>query len=81
MTNEQLDLALGIPLLSVIVSIAVNVALYIHLAGRVEKIGDNLYDRMDRLGESLNAKLDVLTGKVIDIDNRVVRIETKLGIG
>jgi hypothetical protein len=28
-----------------------------------------------------SVKFDMLTGKVIDVDNRVTRIEAKLGIG
>jgi hypothetical protein len=29
----------------------------------------------------MDVKFDTLTGKVIDVDNRVTRIEGKLGIG
>ena len=80
MTHEQLYPALGIPLLGVIVSVAFNIALYIHLSGQLTTRLDKLDAKIDRLGESIMAKLDALTGKVIDLDNRVVRIETKLGI-
>ena len=69
-SNEQLYLALGVPLLGVIANVAICIALYVHLTGR-----------LDRLGERLMSKLDTLTGKVIAVDNRLLRIETKLGIG
>jgi len=36
---------------------------------------------MDARFNNLDIKFDTLTGKVVDIDNRVTRIEAKLGIG
>jgi uncharacterized coiled-coil protein SlyX len=36
--------------------------------------------RIDHLTERLEAKFDVLTGKVIEIDNRLTRLEERSGI-
>ncbi len=36
---------------------------------------------MDTRFNRLDDKFDTLTGKVIDVDNRLTRIEAKLGIG
>jgi hypothetical protein len=33
---------------------------------------------MDRLEASLASKLDLLTGKVIEVDNRLTRVEEQL---
>jgi hypothetical protein len=35
---------------------------------------------MDARFNQMEVKFDVLTGKVVDLDNRVTRIEAKLGI-
>ena len=56
-------------LAAVILSIGTNVALYIHLSATM----NSRFDSVDR-------RLEVLTGKVVDIDNRVTRIETRMGI-
>jgi hypothetical protein len=40
----------------------------------------NLEMRMDARFNNLEVKFDILTSKVIDLDNRLTRIEPKLGI-
>jgi hypothetical protein len=65
MTDGQLYLAMGLPSFVALVGILVNVGYFVALNGRMTRVED---------------KLDVLTGKVAEIDNRVVRIEDKLGI-
>jgi hypothetical protein len=65
MTDGQLYLAMGLPSFVALVGILVNVGYFVALNGRMTRVED---------------KLNVLTGKVAEIDNRVVRIEDKLGI-
>ena len=65
MAGAQLYLAMGLPSFVALVGILVNVGYFVALNGRMTRVED---------------KLDVLTGKVAEIDNRVVRIEDKLGI-
>jgi len=65
MTDAQLYLAIGLPSFVALVGILVNVGYFVALNGRMTRVED---------------KLDVLTGKVAEVDNRVVRIEDKLGI-
>ena len=65
MTDAQLYLAIGLPSFVALVGILVNVGYFVALNGRMTRVED---------------KLNVLTGKVAEIDNRVVRIEDKLGI-
>jgi hypothetical protein len=65
MTDAQLYLAIASPSFVALVGILVNVGYFVALNGRMTRVED---------------KLDVLTGKVAEIDNRVVRIEDKLGI-
>ena len=65
MTDAQLYLAVGLPSFVALVGILVNVGYFVALSGRMGRLED---------------KLDTLTGKVAEVDNRVIRIEDKLGI-
>ncbi|MGC9951714.1 MAG: hypothetical protein ABSF64_35640 [Bryobacteraceae bacterium] len=65
MNDAQLYLATGLPTFVALVGILVNVGYFVALNGRMTRVED---------------KLDILTGKVAEVDNRVVRIEVKLGI-
>ena len=65
MTDAQLYLAMGLPSLVALVGILVNVGYFVALNHRMDRFED---------------KLDMLTGKVAELDNRVTRIEDKLGI-
>jgi hypothetical protein len=65
MTDGQLYLSIGLPSIVALVGILVNVGYFVSLNSRMSRLGD---------------KIDMLTGKVADVDNRVVRIEDKLGI-
>ncbi len=65
MENVQMYLAIGLPSFVALVGILVNVGYFIALNGRMVRVED---------------KLDVITGKVAEVDNRVIRIEDKLGI-
>ena len=42
---------------------------------------DARFNSLESRFNGLDVKFDTLTGKVIDLDNRVTRIEAKLGIG
>ena len=76
MTNEQLYLAIGVPSFVALIGIVINVALYIHLSTRTE----GRFVSMDARFDHLAARLETLTVKVVEIYNRVIRIEDKLGI-
>ena len=65
MTDAQLNLALVLPSLVALVGILVNVGYFVTLNGRMTRVED---------------KIDSLTGKVLEVDTRVVRIEDKLGV-
>jgi hypothetical protein len=65
MTDGQLYLSIGLPSIVALVGILVNVGYFVSLNSRMSRLED---------------KIDMLTGKVADVDNRVVRIEDKLGI-
>ena len=71
MNNEQLYVAMGVPLAGMILSVVVNVTLYVHLSSRMDALSTRIDARFMRLEE----KMDTLTGKVIDVDNRLIRLE------
>jgi hypothetical protein len=72
-TDVQLYLAIGIPTLAVLLGILTNVIQWNAMNAR--------FNSLEGRFNSLDVKFDTLTGKVIDVDNRVTRIEAKLGIG
>ena len=73
MTDVQLYLAIGIPTLAVLVGILTNVIQWNAMNAR--------FNSPETRFNSLDVKFDTLTDKVVDVDNRVIRIEAKLGIG
>ena len=73
MTDVQLYLAIGIPTIAVLIGILTNVIQWNAINAR--------FNSLEGRFNNLDVKFDTLTGKVIDVDNRVTRIEAKLGIG
>jgi hypothetical protein len=71
-TDVQLYLAIGIPTFTVLVGILMNAVFYNGLNARFNSI-DNRFNRLE-------VRFDTLISKVIEQDNRVTRIEAKLGI-
>jgi hypothetical protein len=79
MTDLQLYLAIGIPTFAVIVGILMNVIHHSAVNARFNSV-DARFNSVDSRFNNLDVKFDTLTGKVIEVDNRVTRIEAKLGI-
>jgi hypothetical protein len=90
MSNVQLYLTIGLPTFAVLIGILMNVVHYSSLNARfssqdarfssLETRVSNLETRFDARFNNLEVKFDTLIGKVIDVDNRVTRIEAKLDI-
>ena len=86
MTNEhwlQLAIAMITPILTltiVMVGFLYNNARISDLrADLTTRMGD-LHNDMDRLMAGIEAKIDILTGKIIELDNRMTRVEARLGV-
>jgi hypothetical protein len=89
-TDVQLYLAIGIPTLAVLLGILTNVIQWNAINARFNsvetRIGSvdtrisSLETRIDGRFNNLDVRFDTLTGKVIDVLNRVTRIEAKLRI-
>jgi hypothetical protein len=79
-TDVQLYLAIGIPTFAVLVGILTNVIHHSAVNSRFNTV-DARFSSLEARFNNLDIKFDTLTGKVIDVDNRVTRIEAKLGIG
>jgi hypothetical protein len=74
MTDAQLYLAIGLPTLAVMLGILVNGLL-------VSQMGNQLGARMTSLENrmmSLETRFETLTGKVIEIDNRLTRLVERI---
>jgi hypothetical protein len=91
MSNVQLYLTIGIPTFAVLIGILMNMVNYSSVNARFNSI-DARFSSLDGRFSSIDAcfngvdarfntvKFDTLIGKVIDLDNRVTRIEAKLDI-
>ena len=67
MNNAQLSLAIGMPTLAVMVGILVNSFQF-----------SSLSSRMSALEAKFDARFDMLLSKIVDIDNRLTRVEERL---
>ncbi len=74
MSEQQLYLAVGVPSLVALVGILVNVSFFVVLNARIQSVETRLDGRMN----NLEMKFDLLTGKVVELDNRLTRIEEQL---
>ncbi|MBV9769244.1 MAG: hypothetical protein JOZ32_06715 [Bryobacterales bacterium] len=70
MTDIQLYFAVGIPTFAVLIGILMNVVHHSSVNAR--------FNSVDARFNSLKTRFDTLLDKVIDLDNRVTRIEAKL---
>jgi hypothetical protein len=86
-TDIQLHLAIGIPTIAVLIGILTNVIHHSAVNSRFNSVDarfgslDARFSNIDARFNNLDVRFDTLTGKVIDVYNRVTRIEAKLGIG
>jgi len=78
MTDQQLYLAIGIPAVIAILGILVNVGYFVALNARVASLENRLDSRINTMEQKFDMKFDLLTGKVIELDNRIIRLEERL---
>jgi len=76
-SNIQLLIAIGLPMLALAFGLYLNDRRFEGLNTRIDDLRTDLGGRITRVATSI----DNLTSKLVDFDNRVVKIETKLGIG
>lgn len=83
MTDLQLYILVAIPL----VGILANTGLFIHLSGTMntrfatmESRFESMESRFTSLESRFDSRFDLLMGKVVDIDNRLTRVEERMGI-
>lgn len=86
MSDLQLYIAIGIPSIAVLIGVLANVLQVNSINARFAS-GDarlssleSLENRFDARFNNLEAKFDILLGKVIELDNRVTRIAAKLDL-
>ena len=100
MSDQQLYLAIGLPTVTALVGILVNIGYFVAINGRIGSLETRLDGRINSLeskvesrSNSLEAKLesrsisleskfetkiDLLVGKIVDLDNRLSRMEERL---
>jgi hypothetical protein len=70
MSNNQLYLAIGLPCMTIMVSLIISL---LQLSG----VKDSIRDIREDI-HSLNAKFDILTGKLAEMDTRLSVIEERV---
>ena len=81
MTNAQLYFAIGVPVFAIIMAAIGSMFQFSALSGRLTSFEANIGSRLTSIENrftSLEARFDTLTGKVIEIDNRLTRVEALL---
>jgi hypothetical protein len=78
LTDQQLYLSIGIPGVIALAGILVNVGYFVALNGRMSSMELGLDGRINSLEAKIDMKFDLLTGKVIELDNRIIRLEERL---
>jgi flagellin-like hook-associated protein FlgL len=83
-SNTQLLIAIGLPMLVLAFGLYLNDRRFEGISTRIGDINARIDDLRTDLGGRITrveTSIDNLTSKLVDLDNRVVKIETKLGIG
>ncbi len=74
MTETQLYMTIGIPSMLAVLGILINVSYFVTINNRIQSLENRLDGRID----SLAARFDLLLGKLVEIDNRLTRVEAQL---
>ena len=83
-SNTQLLITIGLPMLALAFGLYLNDRRFEGISTRIGDINARIDDLRTDLGGRITrveTSIDNLTSKLVDLDNRVVKIETKLGIG
>ena len=80
MTDAQLYLAVGGPTLAALIGLLVNGALFLAINARLSSVDSRMNaieNRMTAFESKFDARFDMLLSKVVDIDNRLTRLEAQ----
>ncbi len=81
MTDAQMYFAIGVPVFAIIMAMIGGMFQFAALSARITSFETNINARFTSLENrftGLGARFDTLTGKVIEIDNRLTRVEALL---
>ncbi len=77
MTNVQLYFAIGVPVFAIIMATIGSMFQFSALGARITSM-ENRFTNLENRFTGIEARFDTLTGKVIEIDNRLTRVEALL---
>jgi hypothetical protein len=77
MKDSQLYLAIGLPVFAVLISIISGSMQHSAVMNRFTSI-DSRFNSIENRFTNMDARFETLTGKVIEIDNRLTRLEAIL---
>lgn len=69
-TDTQLYLAVGVPTIAIMIGMAINALVFQSLSARMNHIEARMLN--------LDTRFDLLMSKLVDIDNRLTRVEERL---
>ena len=85
MTESQLYLAIGIPSFVALLGMLVNGGYFVAINGRMSGVENRITSleqrietRIMSLEQKFDTRFDLLMGKVVEMDNRLTRVEEQL---
>ena len=74
MSDTQLYLAVGLPTVAIMMGMAINALVFQSLSAGMNHIDS----RMHNLDTKFDTRFDLLMSKLVDVDNRLTRVEERL---
>ncbi|MGA2269336.1 MAG: hypothetical protein ABSH44_12775 [Bryobacteraceae bacterium] len=73
MTGVPLYLAVGLPTVAIMIGMAINALVFQSLSARM----NHIETRMHNLDTKFDTRFDLLMSKLVDVDNRLTRLEER----
>ena len=74
MADTQIYLAVGLPTVAIMLGMAINALVFQSLSSRMNRVEG----RMHNLDTKFDTRFDLLMSKLVDVDNRLTRVEERL---
>ncbi len=80
MTNQQLYFAIGVPAVLILLNSSLLFALFIRLDARIEKVGESLESKMDARFDKVDARFEKVDARFEKVEARFEKMERQIGL-